>query len=66
MKEINRIKIVLVEQGKTGKWLGQQLGKDPATISRWCNNHAQPSIETLDRIAELLNVDKRELLRKSK
>ena len=65
MKELNRLKVVLVEQKKTGKWLGEQLKKDPATISRWCNNHAQPSIETLDKIAELLGVDRRTLLNKS-
>lgn len=66
MKQINRIKVVLVEKNKSGKWLGEQLGKDPATISRWCNNHAQPSVETFTRIAELLNIDVRELLNKTK
>lgn len=66
MKEQNRLKVVLVEQKRTGKWLGEQLKKDPTTISRWCNNHAQPSIETLDKIAEILNIDRRELLNKSK
>lgn len=66
MKQINRLKVVLVEKNKSGKWLGEQLGKDPATISRWCNNHAQPSVETFTRIAELLNVDVRELLNKTK
>ena len=58
--------MVLVEQGKTGKWLAENLGKDVATVSRWCNNRAQPSIETLDRIALILNIDRRELLNKSK
>ncbi|MEG1738297.1 MAG: helix-turn-helix transcriptional regulator [Bacteroidales bacterium] len=66
MKPINRIKVVLVEKQKTGKWLAEQLGKDPATISRWCSNSIQPSIETLDKIATLLGVDRRELLNKSK
>lgn len=66
MKQINRLKVVLVEKNKSGKWLGEQLGKDPATISRWCNNHAQPSVETFTRIAELLNIDVRELLNKTK
>ena len=65
MKEINRLKIVLVEKKKTGKWLGEQIGKDPATISRWCTNHAQPTLETLDQIAQLLGVDRRKLLNKS-
>ena len=60
------MEIVLVKEEKTGKWPGQQLKKDPASMSRWCNNHAQPSIETLDEIAEILNVDRRELLNKSK
>lgn len=66
MKQINRLKVVLVEKNKSGKWLGEQLGKDPATISRWCNNHAQPSVETFIRIAELLNVDVRVLINKTK
>lgn len=66
MVQLNRLKGVLIEQKKTGKWLAESLGKDTATVSRWCNNRAQPSIETLDRIATLLNVDRRELLNKSK
>lgn len=66
MKQINRLKVVLVEKCKSGKWLGEQLGKDPATISRWCNNHAQPSVETFTRIAEILCVDMRELFNKTK
>lgn len=66
MNQINRLKVVLVEKQKSGKWLGEQLGKDPATISRWCNNHAQPSVETVTRIAELLDIDLRELFNKSK
>lgn len=66
MKEINRLKAVLIEQGKTGKWLADNLGKDTATVSRWCNNHTQPSIETFIRIAELLRVDLSELFNKTK
>lgn len=66
MKQINRLKIVLVEKNKSGKWLGDQLGKDPAPISRWCNNRSQPSIETFTRIAEILDVDLRELFNRSK
>ena len=66
MKEINRLKEVLAEQQKTGKWLAESLGKDTATVSRWCNNHAQPSVETFLCIAELLNIDVRELINKSK
>ncbi|MGL6179160.1 MAG: helix-turn-helix transcriptional regulator [Tannerellaceae bacterium] len=66
MKEINRLKAVLIEQEKTGKWLADNLGKDVATVSRWCNNHAQPSIETFIRIAELLDIDVRILINKTK
>lgn len=56
-EKINRLKIVLVEQGKTGKWLAGQLGKNEATISRWCSNTSQPSLEMLMKIASILNVD---------
>lgn len=49
MENINRIKVVLVEQGKTSKWLAEQLGKDPSTISKWCTNVIQPSIPTLEK-----------------
>ena len=61
-KDINRLKIVLVEQKRTGKWLAEQLGKDPATVSKWCTNSSQPGLETLMRISEILGVDSRELL----
>lgn len=61
-EKINRLKIVLVEQGKTGKWLAEQLGKNEATISRWCSNTSQPSLEMLMKIAELLDVDSRDLI----
>ena len=60
-EKINRLKIVLVEQGKTGKWLAGQLGKNEATISRWCSNTSQPSLEMLMKIASILNVDARRL-----
>ena len=60
--KINRLKIVWVEQGKTGKWLAGQLGKNEATISRWCSNTSQPSLEMLMKIAELLDVDSRDLI----
>lgn len=66
MKDINRLKVVLVERKKTGKWLAEQLGKDPSTVSKWCSNSSQPSLETLDKIAEALGVDRRELINKSK
>ncbi len=61
-KDINRIKIVLVEKKRTGKWLAEQLGKDPATISKWCTNAAQPSLETLLQIAKCLDVEVKDLL----
>ena len=61
-EKINRLKIVLVEQGKTGKWLAGQLGKNEATISWWCSNTSQPSLEMLMKIAELLDVDSRDLI----
>lgn len=62
MKQINRLKVVLVEQNKTGKWLAETLGKNEATVSRWCTNDMQPSLETLVNIANALNVDVKELL----
>lgn len=62
MRMINRIKIVLVEQNRTGKWLAEQLNKNEATVSRWCTNDSQPSLDTLIKISEVLNVDVRDLL----
>lgn len=61
-KAINRIKIVLVEQGRTNKWLADKLGKNTTTVSRWCTNDMQPSLETLVQISDVLNVNVRELL----
>lgn len=60
MKDLNRLKVVLVE--KTGKWLAKQLGKDPTTVSKWCSNKMQPSLEMLSQIAKTLNVDTKELI----
>ena len=62
MKDLNRLKIVLVEQKKTGKWLAEQLGKDPSTVSKWCSNKMQPSLEMLSQIANVLNVETRGLI----
>lgn len=62
MANLNRIKVVLVEKGKTGKWLAQELGKTPCTVSKWCSNSIQPDLLTLDKIAKLLNVDRRTLI----
>jgi len=61
-KDFNRLKVVLAEKKKTNKWLSEQLGKDPATISKWCTNSAQPGLETLYQIAECLEVDVKDLL----
>ncbi|MBN1599048.1 MAG: helix-turn-helix transcriptional regulator [Bacteroidales bacterium] len=61
-KSINRLKVVLVEQNKTSKWLAQVLDKNPATVSRWCTNESQPSLETLLDIAKALQVDVKDLL----
>jgi len=66
MEQINRLKVVLVEQKRTGKWLAESLGKNEATVSRWCTNESQPSLETLLDIAKTLNVDIKELLVSSK
>ncbi|MEA4868263.1 hypothetical protein SDC9_40567 [bioreactor metagenome] len=62
MKQINRLKVALVEQNKTGKWLAEILGKNEATVSRWCSNVSQPSLETLVEIANALKVDVKDLL----
>ena len=62
-KDINRIKVMLVEKKRTNKWLAEQFGKDPATVSKWCTNTIQPSLDTLLRIAELLDVQIQELVR---
>lgn len=61
MEDINRIKIVLVEKKRTGKWLAEQLGKNPSTISKWCSNVAQPDLATLVKIATLLEVGVQDL-----
>ena len=66
MANLNRIKVVLVEQQKTGKWLAEQLGKSTCTVSKWCSNTIQPDLVTLNKIATLLNVDIRELIAPSK
>ena len=66
MENLNRIKVVLVEKQKTGKWLAEALGKDQSTVSKWCTNTSQPGLETLLQIAEVLDVDIKELLNSSK
>jgi transcriptional regulator with XRE-family HTH domain len=62
MPKYNRIKAVLADKDKTAKWLAQEIGRDRSTISRWCTNDVQPPLEVLYQIAELLEVDVRELL----
>ena len=66
MANLNRIKVVLVEKGKTDKWLAEEIGKTPCTVSKWCSNSIQPDLQTLDRIAKLLDIDVRELIVSSK
>lgn len=65
-RDINRIKLVLVEKKRTARWLAEELKKDPATISKWCTNSSQPSLETLLEIADALEVDIKELLNSSR
>jgi putative transcriptional regulator len=65
-KAINRIKAVLAEQGKTNKWLAAELKKNNTTISRWCTNEVQPTLETMIQIADLLRIDVKELLNSTK
>ena len=62
-RKLNRIKTVLVDKGKSNKWLAEQLGKDPATISKWCTNTSQPSLEMMMTIAKLLQVELNDLVR---
>lgn len=66
MANLNRLKIVLVEQNKTGKWLAEQLGKSSSTVSKWCSNTVLPDLYTLEEIAKLLDIDKRDLLTPNK
>jgi putative transcriptional regulator len=65
-KAINRLKAVLAEQNKTNKWLAEELDKNETTISRWCTNEVQPSMDNLVTIATLLKVDVRELINSTK
>lgn len=62
MVKINRLKVVLVEKEKSGKWLADQLGKSTCTVSKWCSNTTQPDLQTLDKIAKLLDINVKELL----
>lgn len=66
MEDLNRLKIVLVEKKKTSKWLAEELGKNPSTVSKWCTNVSQPDLLTLNRIAELLDIDVKSLINSNK
>ena len=61
MENLNRLKAVLADAGQTNKWLAEQLGKDPVTVSKWCTNTTQPDLLTLSKISDLLHIDIREL-----
>lgn len=61
MEDVNRIKLVLVEKKRTSKWLAEQLGVNPSTVSKWCTNTSQPDLACIVKIAELLQIDIREL-----
>lgn len=63
-KDINRIKVVLAEKKRTNKWLAEQLGCAPTTVSKWCTNACQPPMETYIRISKLLDVELNELVNK--
>ncbi len=62
MEDVNRIKVVLVEKKKTSKWLSEQMGVTPSTVSKWCTNSSQPDLNSLLKIADLLEVDIKELI----
>ena len=62
MEDINRIKVVLVEKKRTNKWLAEQMGVKPSTVSKWCTNSSQPDVASLLKIADLLEVDIQELI----
>jgi transcriptional regulator with XRE-family HTH domain len=64
MQDVNRLKIVLVEQKKTSKWLSEALGVNPSTVSKWCTNSSQPDLETIVKISKLLGVGIEELFNK--
>lgn len=63
VRDLNRLKVILAEQKKTNKWLAEQLGCAPTTVSKWCTNSSQPSLEMIERIAILLDIDYTELIR---
>jgi transcriptional regulator with XRE-family HTH domain len=66
MKDLNRLKVVLAEKKRTNKWLAEQLGKNVTTVSKWCTNTSQPDLPTLTKIANILDVDIKDLLNSTK
>lgn len=62
INDLNRIKVVLTEKHLTSKWLAEQLGKSTCTISKWCSQKSQPDLQTIDKIAKLLNVKRSDLI----
>ena len=62
-RDLNRLKVMLAEKKKTNKWLAEQLGCAPTTVSKWCTNSSQPSLEAIEKIANLLDIDYTELIR---
>lgn len=63
VRDLNRLKVILAEKKKTNKWLAEQLGCAPTTVSKWCTNSSQPSLESIEKIANLLDIDYTELIR---
>lgn len=62
LRKLNRLKAVLAEQDKTGKWLAEELKVSPITVSRWAKNTSQPDLETINKIADLLGIDPRDII----
>ena len=62
VRPLNRLKVVIVEKQRTSKWLAEQLGVSTVTVSKWCTNMHQPDLQTLAKIADLLECEKRELI----
>ena len=62
-RDLNRLKVILAEKKKTNKWLAEQLGCAPTTVSKWCTNSSQPSSESIEKLANLLDIDYTELIR---
>ena len=61
MEDVNRVKLVLIEKKRTNKWLAEQLGVNPSTVSKWCTNSSQPDLACILKIADLLKINLKEL-----